>query len=258
MSALRRDVADGGSRPALRVRYAAVWGRGLDMEMERLTFAELDRRIEALPAGPESAMDRPAWVVGMDRIGFIGMLLGIAPAVLAQWMRPAEWMVIVAYAGLAITIMGFLPGFLRNIAMLFGALKRGHLDIVEQWDHDFGAFNDMLAWLMRHADDSLEQRLRFVRAAQARMAAKMGLIYGGTERLGILPLLVAGYVQLDALLNAGFDIPLWKALLGLFAVLAYASCLVLCRARIRLDLHAVLLSEALERKSRTGQARDRQ
>ena len=82
--------------------------------------------------------------------------------------------------------------------------------------------------------------------------------YGGTERLGILPLLVAGYVQLDALLNAGFDIPLWKALLGLFAVIAYASCMVLCRARIRLDLHAVLLSEALERKSRTGQARDRQ
>lgn len=219
------------------------------MRQELLTYAEVDRRIEGLPEGPMGAMRRPPWMVWLDRLGYVGVLLGLAPALIVQFLKPAAWMVSVALVGLALTAVGFLPVLVRDLSVLLRSIGRAREEFIRQWDHDFIAFEGLLAWLTAFPRDALERRLRFAQAAQTRIASKMGLIYGGADRLGMVPLIAAMYVQFDALSTTDFDIPLWKIIVGFFALIVSAAAFQVSRVRLRLELHAALLAEALERKS---------
>lgn len=219
------------------------------MRHDSLTYAEMDRRIEALPEGPVAAMRRPPWMMWLDRLGYVGMILGLAPALIVQFLQPAAWMLFVAVVGLVLTVVGFLPVLVRDLLVLFRSMGRARKEFIRQWDHDFIAFESLLAWLTAFPRDALEHRLRFAQAAQTRIAAKMGLIYGGADRLGVVPLIAAMYVQFDALSTTGFDIPLWKIFIGFFALIVSAAAFQVSRVRLRLELHTALLAEALERKS---------
>lgn len=178
------------------------------MRQELLTYAEMDRRIEALPEGPVATVRRPPWMMWLERLGYVGMILGLTPALVAQFLQPAAWMLSVAVLGLVLTAAGFLPVLVRDLWVLFRSIGRAREEFIRQWDHDFVAFEGLLAWLTEFPRDVLEHRLRFAQAAQARIAAKMGLFYGGADRLGIVPLITAIYVQFDAFSTTGFDIPL--------------------------------------------------
>lgn len=219
------------------------------MRRELLTYAEVDRRIEGLPEGPMGAMRRPPGMLWLERLGYVGVILGLAPALIVQFLKPAGWMLSVAVVGLALTAVGFLPVIVRDLLVLFRSMGRAREEFIRQWDHDFIAFEGLLAWLTAFPRDALEQRLRFAQAAQTRIASKMGLIYGGADRLGMVPLIAAMYVQFDALSTTDFDIPLWKIIVGFFALIVSAAAFQVSHVRLRLELHAALLAEALERKS---------
>lgn len=47
------------------------------MRQELLTYAEVDRRIEALPEGPMGAMRRPPGMLWLERLGYVGVILGL-------------------------------------------------------------------------------------------------------------------------------------------------------------------------------------
>ena len=101
-----------------------------------------------------------------------------------------------AQIGIAIMVMMWLPHFVRSIGVLGWTLARWKTDMVIQLDHDHPHFQSILRWLATFPADSLEGRLRTVQLAERQLVAKLGLLAGGVDRLGILPVLVSAYLFL--------------------------------------------------------------
>ncbi|MNV99402.1 hypothetical protein D3C71_1947560 [compost metagenome] len=85
------------------------------------------------------------------------------------------------------------------------------------------------------------------------MVDRMGLLYGGLQRLGPFPLLVAVFVQFQAWKKGGwagvFDVGLAGGILVFFMVLLYVAGWLLISQRIRLDTYINLLEASLQENS---------
>jgi hypothetical protein len=121
--------------------------------------------------------------------------------------------------------------------------------LVEQSDHDLAQFQELRRWLRKFPRAELEDHRRFARLSQERLTAKLGLLQGGFDKLGILPALLAmllllgnvGGLSLDKLLQ----VPAWQSGLALiFAVTYFIAFLALCM-RLRLHLYQAVLDDAL-------------
>lgn len=77
------------------------------------------------------------------------------------------------------------------------------------------------------------------------------LLAGGIERLGILPVLVAGFFLLREVGSLGIeslaDVPLWQAMLAPFLVIAWCIGVMGVQMRLRHELYEKLLTDALTR-----------
>jgi hypothetical protein len=95
---------------------------------------------------------------------------------------------------------------------------------------------------------TLEQHLRFVQVAQARLAAKLSLVGGDLDRFGILPLILAIAVQIKAFTSESMALPLWQIVPGLFFAIVYLIGLHGVFMRVRMHLYEAVLAEALQRR----------
>ncbi len=89
------------------------------MDQAPLTFALLDAQIEAVPEGPVATLNTPQWIRPWTLVGVVGAVLGLLPSLLIQWFAPAQWMVWMSKAGLFVMVIGFAPGFVRNVFVLW-------------------------------------------------------------------------------------------------------------------------------------------
>jgi hypothetical protein len=219
-----------------------------DMEGRPLSFSELEQRIHVLPEGPVTALDPPGWLSIPTAIGVLGMVVGLLPSLLVLYLEPRMWMAYMARTGLWMSLLGLAPFFLHSIYTQARWMRRWRVVQVEQLDHDLEVGHSLHAWLVRHSRDSLEEHLRFVQMAQARMIIKIGFLAGGLDKLGILPLLVALAIQLKS--YTGWDkVPQWEVFIGLFAAVTYLISMIATLMRVRLHLYEVILAEALVRKT---------
>jgi hypothetical protein len=94
-----------------------------------------------------------------------------------------------------------------------------------------------------------EERLRFVQSLRTNMDNRMGVVFGGVQRLGIFPLLIALYFQFRDWKwgdwGAAFDVNLFAGLLILAMLLMYGMGWLLVGLRTRLDTYASVLQESL-------------
>lgn len=81
---------------------------------------------------------------------------------------------------------------------------------------------------------------------------KIGLLSGGLDKLGVIPVLIALGIQVKALTDWG-QTPTWQILIGLFLSISYLVALMGAFMRLRLQLYESVLEEALG--SRTPPAR---
>lgn len=222
------------------------------MDAIPFSFAELERRIAMMSDGPIAVLDRPKWQYWCDLGGGIGVIVGLLPSLLIQFLDPRPWMVAMAKSGLAMMILLFLPGFLRSLWVFAGLVRRGKTQDAAQLDHDFAELDRLQAWLSTVPKQALEQHSRFVRAALARVTEKLSLMGGDIGRFGILPLILAIAVQIKAYGNQSLDIPMWQLAPGLFFAVLYLVGLNGVFMRLRMQLYEVVLTEALARRTTSG------
>ena len=95
-----------------------------------------------------------------------------------------------------------------------------------------------------------ERRLKFVSTLRTNMIERMGMMYGGLQRLGPFPLLIAFYLQFREWKwgdwASAFDISLLSALLIFGMVLLYAVGWMLIGLRTRLDTYVALLEGSIQ------------
>ena len=216
------------------------------MQKPQLTFAELDRRIAALPDGPAAILSSPAWLTACTLVGTIGVVFGLLPSLLVLFLEPKLWMLWMARVGLLMVIVGYAPGIARGFGLFTVSLWRWRVDQAAQLDHDLSQLRELKEWLGSFDATSIEDRLRFGRQSQERLTAKLGLLAGALDKLGIAPLLVALAIQIKAYEKLG-DIPYWQAVVGLFLAITYMIAFVGSLMRIRLQLYEMLLNDATPR-----------
>lgn len=213
----------------------------------RLNFTELARRIDTLPDGPVSVLDTPAWARGLIFIGTLALIAGLVPVVLVRMVEPQQWMVPLAQLGTAVAWLAFLPYFCRSLFVVARSMLRWKPEQVEHLDHDIEQFRKLDQWLSRFPKEQIVEHLRFTRAIQARLTQKVGLLGGSLDKLGVIPVVVALGLQLQAV-TGDTQLPLWQSVLALILAITYAIAFVGVLMRSRLQLYEMVLAEAAEDK----------
>lgn len=221
-----------------------------------LTFTQLDAEIEALPEGPVASLNQPAWTRWWTIAGVAGMVVGLSPTLLLQWMEPAWWMVTVAQLGLVVTVVGFAPGFVRNVWVLARESRRHRRGLIEQFDHDTLQFRELSERLSAYPRDVLERQRRFARMGHERLGSRLVMMLGGIERLGLLPLLLSLFIVLRNWQDL-LALPFWLAFLAAMAAILWLLGWAGAEFRRRLQLYEFILDEALFIESASDAGQDR-
>lgn len=223
-----------------------------------LTFTYLHAQIEALPEGPVSVLRSPGWTRSWTIAGVVGMLLALLPSLLVQWLQPAWWMVTVGRIGLAVAIIGFAPGFIRDVWVIFRQFRHQRRGFVEQFDHDAAHIHALAVRLSAYPRDVLERQRRFAVMGHARMESRLMMMLGGIERLGLLPLLLSLFVLLRNWRDL-LALPFWLTMLAAMAAILWVIGWWAAEFRRRLQLYEFVLDEALHHQSAaTSHAREHQ
>ena len=220
------------------------------MDAKHFSFSELEKKIAAIPEGPVAALNRPRWQYWLDIGGGVGVIVGLLPSLLSQFLALESWMITMTNVGFWMMVILFLPGFARSTGVIALSIWRGRSEDNAQADHDFAEFDRLQAWLAKFPKQTLEQHLRFIQTMQARLLAKLSLIGGGFERFGILPLILAISVQMKAFTADSLDLPIWQIVPGLFLAIGYLVGLRASFTRVRMHLYEVVLAEAIERRGK--------
>jgi len=123
------------------------------------------------------------------------------------------------------------------------------LSHAQEMDNEFAHWQAVIGDLRRFPRTERERRLKFVSTLRANMIERMGMMYGGLQRLGPFPLLIALYLQFRGWKwgdwASAFDVSLVGALLIFGMVLLYAMGWMLISLRTRLDTYVALLEGSI-------------
>jgi len=212
-----------------------------------LTFQALDREIRGMPDGP-TGHRRPRWMTPLQGVGALGVIVGVLPSLLILKMEPTLWMVLMARAGVVVSLLAWAPQLLFDTYWIARSLRNWRSEQTRTMDHEFRQFGKLQAWLATFPQQGIEEHARFAAMAHARITAKLGFMGGGADKLAVIPLLVLLVVQAKVFQDFA-SVPAWQIYVAIFAALLYAIAIVAHLMKLRLSLYEAVLSEALVRRA---------
>jgi hypothetical protein len=222
----------------------------VEMEPARLNFELLARRVddsERVSGDEDRDFKRLVrLVLGASIVPMSLLLVSSAlPEGSAVWVRLAA--VVMQWICVAL----FLFFSLRRLPHAF---RNAHEQFAREMDDGLARRRETLAWLGQFDVQSLREHQRYVSERTRRFPRRLGLILGGVDKLGILPIIALAYVQfkdvrpgeLLSLANVhSLGIVLLSALL-----LLYAGGWWLMRLALRLETYDEILSAAVDERER--------
>lgn len=202
---------------------------------DTLTFERLDQMIEAFSGSGRKPVPG-TWEHRWFLLGVIGAAFGL----LAGLLLPGPWAVFGAVAGLVLECAGL--GLSMALALRRGwrSIRRPGRSFDRELDADYERYQACVGALVRLSGIERARRLRYVRDRRKVMQYRMGLAVGGLERLGVLPVLIALYLQFR-----GWEWGDWGMLSGINPV---QGLLILALLLVYLlGWHLVLLNSRMER-----------
>lgn len=146
----------------------------------------LDRYLTKADRNKAGPLERWSFAIGLFGAG-VGLLLGNLLANQAG-VRFAIGGLVIELAGLGISlalqIKRELPGF-----------RQPHKIFADEIERDFQAYRGLIQQVRAFPLRVRLQRERYIRDRRATMHERLGLFTGGIERLGVMPVLVALYLQ---------------------------------------------------------------
>lgn len=207
-------------------------------------FAELERRSSALSPAVNTGFKRDRWLWLAIGVGMIVMLLPLGRMIsgpLAGWLKVAAIVVEAACLG----VLYYRQ--IRDIAPDFIDSKR---KFAVEMDEHFAERNAVVAWIRRLPAVELAARLAYVDVRLDVLTSRGALVFGAVDRLGVLPVLVGLFLQLQALKSVSYPILLF----GILIVALYCMALWLSRYRLLLENFKRLLLSAQDAPALTGPA----
>ncbi len=213
-----------------------------------LSYSWLYRKVQDYRAG-SSSPGPSKWEKRGLGVGLVMAGLGLLVASLSSWI-PAH----VAVPAVVICLVGELVGLGLSVVLMvkrdLPQFTRPREQHAAELDADFEKWQSLSALLAEYPIEHRQQRVHFLRALHAGMSERMGLLYGGVQRLGLLPLLVALYLQFRDWewgdWSGAFDVNLVGGLLIWAMLLLYSGGWLLMSLRLRLEAYISLLDYSLQ------------
>lgn len=213
------------------------------MGTPELHFSVLETKLAEYAAGQPPPLHASRW----GRRFFWGTVLGIlwlsaAPLLLS----PSLALSIVLAVGAVVEIVGTTGLAILHLRELLPAVRNRRGKFAQLLDREFVFYREIVTWLRSHDAANLVSHLAYVRSRRDMMRRKLSLFVGGMERLGILPLLVAMYLQIHNFttwpppLTRGEVLAIWML------TLVYGVGWWAAGATLRMDLYEQLLVDAVE------------
>ncbi|WP_250064190.1 hypothetical protein [Stenotrophomonas mori] len=232
-------VPTSGQAPAVDAVPAAAAGTPL----QELSFPALNAALDdylartgGTRAGP---WERWSLIVGIAGAG-LGMLLGSVLSGKAG--------AIVTLSGLAVEILGLGTSMCLQIRREWRQFRGARREHAREIEEGYTQYQQLVQQVRAFPLEQRRRRLRYIRDRRTTMHERLGLFTGGMERLGVLPLLVALYLQFKdwrwGNWNTFANITLVQGLLAFAIFLAYALSWHLINLRVRVQAYELLLAEA--------------
>ncbi|WP_099561588.1 hypothetical protein [Stenotrophomonas maltophilia] len=217
-------------------------------DSQELTFHWLYQRVQGLVEHsiyPKAGrVETWAFRIGVGA-AIIGILMGQLPD---RWL-PLGVVLQVVVACLAIEVGGFIVGGVLAARRGIRQFSQPRLSHAREMDEDFAHWQAVVTELRGFPRVQRERRLKFVSTLRTNMIERMGMMYGGLQRLGPFPLLIALYLQFRGWKwgdwAGAFDVGLLGALLIFAMVLLYMLGWMLIGLRTRLDTYVALLEGSI-------------
>ena len=193
-------------------------------------------------------------VPGQDKVSSVAFLVAIVSAIAAllfsRFSSSHEWAAVSALVALILEILGALVMSTRFVWGAFRSLKNNTREFAQDTQSAYLHHQRLYAWLQAYPIDELRQLLRFTIRRREQFADRLGLLGGGMERLGALPMLVGLYLQFkDVQLAWPLKIQFIPFLMGGLILALYVIGWWGASWRMRLKLYEHLLTEAIARQT---------
>lgn len=190
------------------------------------------------------------------RVGLAAAALAILAALIPSHFLDIKWALAIAISCLVIEVASFLVGSILAARRQLRQYTQPRLSHAKEMDAEFGYWQIVVQRLRTFPRQQREERLRFVSTLRTGMTDRMGMMYGGLQRLGPFPLLIALYLQFRHWQwgdwSAVFDVTVIEAILIFAMVLLYAVGWLLVGLRVRLDTYVSLLEASLHEGAASG------
>lgn len=218
-------------------------------ESEALTFQWLYQRVQGLM--DHSIYPKAGRVEkGAIRVGMAAAAIGLLGGLLPERWIPVDVALPLVLACLVVEIGGFILGGAFTVRRQLRQYTQPRLSHAREMDAEFSQWQSVIADLRVFPRGQREQRLRYVTHLRTGMIDRMGLMYGGLQKLGPFPLIVAFYLQYRGWKQGNwagvFDVGWAGAVLIFTMALLYLLGWMLIGLRIRLDTYVALLEASIQ------------
>lgn len=229
--------------PDQAAAVAHITAASEDFMLQDLSFPALNGALDSHYAstdGPKAdPWERWSLIVGATGAG-LGMLLGTT--------LPGTAGTISALAGLTVEIAGFGLGTVLNLKRDWRQFRYARSEHAKEIELAYLQYQQLVQQVRRFPLEQRRLRQRYIQNRRTTMHERLGLFTGGMERLGILPMLIALYLQLKDWRwgdwNAFANITLAQGLIAFVILIAYALSWYLIHLRARVQAYELLLAEA--------------
>lgn len=130
------------------------------------------------------------------RMGWAAAVIGILVGQLAgEWITATAALKTIKVC-LAVELIGFIVGGLLAAGRGIRQFSQPRLSHAQEMDCEYAHWEAVIRELRSFPRVERERRLQYVSTLRTNMIDRLGLMYGGLQRLGPLPLLIALFVQL--------------------------------------------------------------
>ena len=183
------------------------------------------------------------------RVGALSAAIGILGSQLPDRWLPLTAALLLVRVCLAVEIGGFVIGGVLAARRGIRQFVQPRLSHAREMDGEFSQWQGVIAELRGFPRVERERRLKYVSHLRTSMIERMGLMYGGLQRLGPFPLLIALYLQVRGWQwgdwASAFDVGALGAFLIYGLVLLYLAGWMLIGLRTRLDTYVALLEGSI-------------
>jgi hypothetical protein len=215
---------------------------------ERLTFKTLNERIDALPIHASLKMAPTKRTLWGCSIGFSAAFVGLAGVkLLPSNMTTVVITVTLLVVELIALGVALIPPFPWRIPG-FASERREYAELL---DHDFVQYQGLIEWLQTFPAEQLEVMSGYAADRLESLKSKQPLLTGAIEKLGVLPIAIALFLQFKNL-HWPPDFTWPELIFGFALAWMYWSCLLSVSLQFRAQLFQTLLKRATEQNNKTS------